>query len=63
MNYLATASLVKNYSKNFDRSSEAVCRTGLDFILNECLTVLVSLTSFLSVVLAINISERQPRDR
>jgi len=33
-------SLVKNYSKNFDRSSEAVCRTALDFILNECLTVL-----------------------
>jgi len=40
MNHLATASLVDNYAKNFDRSSEAVCRTALDFILNECLTVL-----------------------
>jgi len=38
----ATASLVENYSKNFDRSSQAVCRTALDFMLNECLTVLVS---------------------
>jgi hypothetical protein len=42
MNQLATASLLNNYSENFDRSSEAVCRTALDFILNECLTVLVS---------------------
>jgi len=42
MDCLATASLVENYSKNFDRSSEAVCRTALDFMLNECLTVLVS---------------------
>ncbi|KAF9510505.1 hypothetical protein BS47DRAFT_1364501 [Hydnum rufescens UP504] len=30
--------LLENYSKNFDRSSEAVCRTAIDFILNECLT-------------------------
>jgi hypothetical protein len=35
MNHSATASLVDNYAKNFDRSSEAVCRTALDFILNE----------------------------
>ena len=28
--------------------SEAVCRAALDFILNECLTVVVSLMSFLS---------------
>ena len=47
MNHLAIASLVENYSKNFDRSSEAVCRTALDFILNECLTVLVSLNGFI----------------
>jgi hypothetical protein len=43
---------VDNYSKNFNRSSKAVCRTALDFILNECLTVLVSLISFLSVISA-----------
>jgi hypothetical protein len=42
MGCFATASLVENYSKNFDRSSKAVCRTALDFMLNECLTVLVS---------------------
>ena len=35
-------SLVESYSRNFDRSSEVVCRTGLDFMLNECLTVMVS---------------------
>src|SRR5882762_4430464 len=44
MNCLATVSLVNNYSKNFDRSSKAACKTALDFILNECLTVLVSWT-------------------
>lgn len=33
-------SLLDNYSVNFDRSSEAVCRTAIDFILNECLTVM-----------------------
>ena len=36
------ASLIENYSKNFERSSEATCGTALDFILNECLTVMVS---------------------
>jgi hypothetical protein len=38
----ALASLLDNYARNFDRSSEAVCRTAIDFILNECLTVMVS---------------------
>jgi len=33
-------SLVESYSRNFDRSSEAVCRTAVDFILNECLTAM-----------------------
>ncbi|KAF5377914.1 hypothetical protein D9615_006693 [Tricholomella constricta] len=32
--------LVENYSRNFDRSSGAVCRTAVDFILNECLTAM-----------------------
>ncbi|KIM89201.1 hypothetical protein PILCRDRAFT_84944 [Piloderma croceum F 1598] len=35
------SSLVDNYAKNFDRSSKALCRTALDFILDECLTVLL----------------------
>ena len=35
--------LMENYSKNFERSSRAVRRTALDFILNECMTVLVSI--------------------
>ena len=34
-------SLLVNYSKNFERSSEAVCRTALDLTLNEVLTVMV----------------------
>jgi hypothetical protein len=29
--------------RNFDPSSEAACRTAIDFILNECLTAMVSL--------------------
>jgi len=33
-------SLIDNYSRNFDRTSEATCRTAVDFILNECLTVM-----------------------
>ncbi|KIL58939.1 hypothetical protein M378DRAFT_111586 [Amanita muscaria Koide BX008] len=33
-------SLMSNYGRNFDRSSEAACRTGLDLMLNECLTVM-----------------------
>ena len=36
------ASLLVNYSKNFDQSSEGGCRTAIDFILNEFLTVMVS---------------------
>ena len=35
--------LMANYSENFDRSSEAACRTALYCILNECLTVMVSI--------------------
>ena len=33
-----------NHAKNFERSSEALCKTALDFFLNECLTVTVSLS-------------------
>jgi hypothetical protein len=40
---VGTGSLMANYFENFDRSSEAVCRTALDFVLNECLTVMVSI--------------------
>ena len=39
---LCLESLIDNYSRNFDRTSEATCRTAVDFILNECLTVMVS---------------------
>jgi hypothetical protein len=62
MDCFATASLVENYSKNFDRSSEAVCRTALDFMLNECLTVLVSRALLFSNIAheLWTISERQP---
>ena len=35
--------LMGNYSENFERSSKAVCRTAIDIILNECLTVMVSI--------------------
>jgi hypothetical protein len=59
MNHLATALLVDNYAKNFNHLSEAVCRTALDFILNECLTVLVSLKSLLSVILAMNLQSQK----
>ena len=46
------ASLLDNYSRNFDRSSEAGCRTAIDFLLNECLTVMVSwLDIFLAILL------------
>jgi hypothetical protein len=45
---------MERYSENFDRSSEAICRTALDFIFNECLTVMVShvdpLTGMISTV-------------
>ena len=41
-NHRFIASLVENYSKNFERSHEATCGTAVDFILNECLTVMVS---------------------
>jgi hypothetical protein len=34
--------LMRNYYDNFDRSTEAGCRIGIDIILNECLTVMVS---------------------
>jgi hypothetical protein len=34
---------MENYARNFDRSSGAVCKTALDFMLNECLTIMVSL--------------------
>src|SRR6266576_3056576 len=36
-------SLMESYVKNFERSSEAACRTALYFLLNECLTVMVSI--------------------
>lgn len=50
---------MENYSKNFDRTSEALCRTALDFILNECLTVLVSFLDLLSAsVLTFNTLEK-----
>ena len=55
MNHSVTASLIGNHAKNFDCSSEAVCRTILDFILNECLAVHVSLMSLLFVILAMNL--------
>jgi len=42
MTDVPSASLLDNYSRNFDRSSEAGCRTAIDFILNEYLTVMVS---------------------
>ena len=32
-----------NYAENYDRSSEVACRISLDLILNECVTVLVSI--------------------
>jgi hypothetical protein len=35
--------LLANYSENFDRSSNATCITALDYILAECLTVMVSI--------------------
>ena len=53
-------SLFKNYALNFDRSSEAGCRTGIDFILNECLTVMVSWLDSLVALLDHKTSERQP---
>ena len=34
--------LLETYLENFKGSSEAVCRTALDIILNDCLTVMVS---------------------
>lgn len=37
------ASLLNCYAKNFDRTSEALCRTAVDFMLNECLTVMKGL--------------------
>jgi hypothetical protein len=40
---LGIGSLLQNYAKNFERSSKAVCRTAIDFMLNECLTVIVSI--------------------
>jgi hypothetical protein len=33
--------LMENCSENFEQSSEAACKT--DFMLNECLTVMVSI--------------------
>jgi hypothetical protein len=30
------ASLLNNYSRNYQRTSEAACRAGIDIILNEC---------------------------
>jgi hypothetical protein len=44
-------SLLDNYARNFDRSSEAGCRTAIDFILNECLTVMVSWLDILLEIL------------
>jgi hypothetical protein len=35
-------SLLDYYANNFDRTSESMCRTAVDFMLNECLTVMVS---------------------
>ncbi|KAM6501087.1 hypothetical protein JOM56_004101 [Amanita muscaria] len=37
--------LMESYSSNFDRTSEAGCRTAVDFMLNECLTAMKRNTS------------------
>lgn len=33
--------IITSHTKNFDRSSEAICRTAVDLLLNECLIILV----------------------
>ena len=43
--------LLVQYSQNFDRSTEAACRTPIDLVLNECLTELVSISALLIAVL------------
>lgn len=35
-------SLLHNYSENFNRPSESMCRTAIEMMLNKCLTVMVS---------------------
>jgi hypothetical protein len=40
---IGIGSVLGNYAKNFERSSEAACRTALDFMLNEVLTAIVSI--------------------
>ncbi|KAF8227706.1 hypothetical protein L208DRAFT_1405029, partial [Tricholoma matsutake] len=37
------APLLNYYAKNFNRTSEALCRTAVNFMLNECLTVMKGL--------------------
>ena len=51
-------SLLKNYSRNFDRSSAAGCKTAIDFILNECLTLMVS---WLDILLEIPLNHEDLR--
>jgi len=38
---MLSESLMHNYARNFDRTSEATCRTVVDIVLNECLTIMV----------------------
>ena len=46
-----------NYYQNFDPFSEAMCRVPIELLLNECLTVMVSLLLDSSSVLTLtNIS-------
>lgn len=41
--------IITSHTKNFDRSSEAICRTAVDLLLNECLIILVCLGNPLSL--------------
>lgn len=47
--------LLVSYAKNFGWSSEGVYRTALDFMLNECLTVMVNILVSSWVVLSIHL--------
>ena len=49
-----------NHCKNFGRSN-AVCQTALDFILNECLTAMVSIVvpSVIMSLVSINLHIHQ----
>ena len=53
LNHVTTkglVSLLDNYTVIYDRSSEAGCRVALDFLLCECIAVIMS---FLDVLLTI----------